>query len=163
MTTAFETTTFNVLIDTTTFAGSCFGATDDGSAVFFNARIVKTLGLEEGELVSAKCIPNYEDKRSDVPWRCVSASRIEEPVAEEPAKRSAAEVDQQVYGFMLSVEDYCLTNEVAEAVDVDTTTAGNSLNRLFHAERIVKAEVHSRPGLERSSFNLWALTTEGFK
>ena len=159
----FETTTFNVLIDTTTFAGSCFGANEDGSAVFFNARIVNTLGLQEGELVSAKCIPNYEDKRHDVPWRCVSASRIEEPRAEEPAKRTAAEVDQEVYAFMLTVGDYCLTNEVADGVGVDTTTAGNSLNRLFHAERIVKAEVHSRPGLERSSFNLWALTMEGFK
>lgn len=160
---AFETTTFNVLIDTTTFAGSCFGATEDGSAVFFNARIVNTLGLQEGELVSAKCIPNYEDKRYDVPWRCVSASRIEEPLAEEPAKRSASDVDQQVYEFMLGVDGYCLSNEAAEAVGVDTTTAGNSLNRLFHAERIVKAEVHSRPGLERSSFNLWALTVDGFK
>ena len=80
-----------------------------------------------------------------------------------PVKRSAVEVDQQVYGYMLSVADYCLTNEVAEAVDLDTTTAGNSLNRLFNAERVVKAEVYSRPNLERSSFNLWALTSEGFK
>jgi hypothetical protein len=163
MTTFFETTTFSVIIDTTTFSGSCFGATEDGSAVFFNARIVNALVLQEGELVVASCIPNYEDKRNDVPWRCVNASRAEESATRKPVKRSAVEVDQQVYGYMLSVADYCLTNEVAEAVDLDTTTAGNSLNRLFNAERVVKAEVYSRPNLERSSFNLWALTSEGFK
>ena len=78
MTTFFETTTFSVIIDTTTFSGSCFGAAEDGSAVFFNARIVHALGLQEGELVVASCIPNYEDKRNDVPWRCVNAQGARE-------------------------------------------------------------------------------------
>jgi hypothetical protein len=39
--------------------------------VFFNSRIVERMELEEGDEIVAHCIPNYVDKRDDIPWRCI--------------------------------------------------------------------------------------------
>ena len=75
MTQGFNTTAMPVFVDGITESNSAFGATDAGEAVFFNTRIVQRMNLEEGQMVYAHCIPNYEDKRDQIPWRCI---RVEE-------------------------------------------------------------------------------------
>lgn len=75
MTQGFNTTAMPVFVDGITESNSAFGATEAGEAVFFNTRIVQRMSLEEGQMVYAHCIPNYEDKRDQIPWRCI---RIEE-------------------------------------------------------------------------------------
>ena len=75
MTQGFNTTAMPVIVDGITNSNSAFGATEEGEAVFFNTRIVQRMNLEEGQMVYAHCIPNYEDKRDQIPWRCI---RIEE-------------------------------------------------------------------------------------
>ena len=75
MTQGFNTTAMPVIVDGITNSNSAFGATEAGEAVFFNTRIVQRMNLEEGQMVYAHCIPNYEDKRDQIPWRCI---RIEE-------------------------------------------------------------------------------------
>ena len=75
MTQGFNTTAMPVIVDGITNSNSAFGATEEGEAVFFNTRIVQRMNLEEGQMVYAHCIPNYEDKRDQIPWRCI---RVEE-------------------------------------------------------------------------------------
>ncbi len=60
-----------VIIEETTYADSAFGVTEEGDGVFFNSRIVDRMELEEGDEVVAHCIPNYADKRDEIPWRCI--------------------------------------------------------------------------------------------
>jgi hypothetical protein len=72
---SFNTTAMSVIIESRTYSDSAFGANDEGEAVFFNKRIVDRMDLQEGQMVFAHCIPNYEDKREHIPWRCI---RIEE-------------------------------------------------------------------------------------
>ena len=75
MTQGFNTIAMPVFVDGITESHSAFGANDAGEAVFFNTRSVQRMNLEEGQMVYAHCIPNYEDKRDQIPWRCI---RIEE-------------------------------------------------------------------------------------
>ena len=75
MTQGFNTTAMPVIVDGITNSNSAFGANEEGEAVFFNTRIVERMNLEEGQTVYAHCIPNYEDKRDQIPWRCI---RVEE-------------------------------------------------------------------------------------
>jgi len=71
---SFKSEEFNVLMEEWTFSGSMFGVNSDGDAVFFNARLVNKMDLEVGDEVVAHCIPNYADKRDEVPWRCIRVS-----------------------------------------------------------------------------------------
>ena len=85
----FNTESMYVMIENLTEARSAFGVTDEGEAVFFNSRLVKLLNFDQGDLVDARCVPNYADKRDHIPWRCVRATmpdRAEEskPVSVDP-------------------------------------------------------------------------------
>ena len=72
----FRTQKMQVLIETYTYAGSAFGVNELGDSVFFSERLTKAVGLDEGDVVSAHCIPNYSDKRDDVPWRCIKCQIV---------------------------------------------------------------------------------------
>lgn len=78
----FSTTGMSVIIEGATYSGSAFGANDKGEAVFFNSRIVERMELEEGQLVYAHCIPNYEDKRDQIPWRCIRVEDMDSEAVE---------------------------------------------------------------------------------
>lgn len=67
----FKTESMGVLVEGKTYSGSAFGVNDEGEAVFFNSRIVERMELEEGDEIVAHCIPNYVDKRDEIPWRCI--------------------------------------------------------------------------------------------
>jgi len=82
MKTTFETTTMNILIEDISYTNSAFGATEEGVKVFLNSRMVERLGLEIGSIMVAHCIPNYENKRDNIPWRCVRGEKIEENIHE---------------------------------------------------------------------------------
>jgi hypothetical protein len=70
----FKTEKMAVIIEGLTYSGSAFGVNDEGEAVFFNSRIVDKMSLGEGIQVEAHCIPNYPDKRDEVPWRCITCN-----------------------------------------------------------------------------------------
>ena len=67
----FKTEEMGVLVEGKTYSGSAFGVNDEGEAVFFNSRLVNKMELEEGDEIVAHCIPNYIDKRDEIPWRCI--------------------------------------------------------------------------------------------
>ena len=72
----FRTKPMKVLIETYTYSGSAFGVNEHGDLVFFSRRLVKAVSLDEGDVVSANCIPNYSDKRDCVPWRCIKCQIV---------------------------------------------------------------------------------------
>ena len=71
----FQSEQMEVLIEELTYSDSAFGSNEEGDGVFFNKRIVDSMDIEVGDEVTAHCIPNYSDKRDDIPWRCIRITR----------------------------------------------------------------------------------------
>ena len=67
----FSTEQMLVIIEDVSYTNSAFGVNECGDSVFFNSRLVKKMALDVGDEIVAQCIPNYEDKRAKVKWRCV--------------------------------------------------------------------------------------------
>ena len=76
--TKFNTEKMMVLIEDISFANSAFGVNERGDSVFFNSRIVTKMDLAIGDEISAQCLPNYEDKRAQVKWRCVRTQLLDD-------------------------------------------------------------------------------------
>jgi hypothetical protein len=70
----FDTEEMQVLVEELSHTGSAFGMNEEGDGVFFNARLVDRMDLETGDEVIAHCVPNYEDKVDEIPWRCIRVS-----------------------------------------------------------------------------------------
>ena len=67
----FITENMSVFIEDVSDANSAFGVNELGEVVFFNSRIVSKMNIDIGHVVNADCVPNYEDKRDKVQWRCI--------------------------------------------------------------------------------------------
>ena len=67
----FQSEQMEVLVEELTYSDSAFGSNEEGDGVFFNQRIVQAMDIEVGDEVTAHCIPNYPDKRDEIPWRCI--------------------------------------------------------------------------------------------
>ena len=164
--TAFETNKMQVMIEGMTYTGSAFGSNEAGDTVFFNQRLVERVSLEVGDIVEAHAIANYEDKRAETPWRAIRVSAEKKPVeeVEQPKVRSAAELDQEIMHLLRDEEvSYWTSSDLADAVDAETKTVGNSCLRLFNKSLIAKADVHGGPDQERASFCLWARNADQFR
>ena len=169
--TTFETNKMRVMIEGLTYTGSAFGSNEAGDTVFFNQRLVERVSLEVGDIVEAHAIANYEDKRSDTPWRAIRVSENKHsnidaviPEVEQTKVRSAAELDQEIMHLLRDDEvSYWTSSDLADAVDADTKTVGNSCLRLFNKSLIAKADVHGGPDQERATFCLWARNVEQFR
>tara|TARA_R110001599_G_scaffold220714_1_gene419168 strand:+ start:1019 stop:1447 length:429 start_codon:yes stop_codon:yes gene_type:complete len=118
----FETTSMKILIEEVSYTNSAFAINEDGEGVFLNGRMVDRLSLEGGEVLMAKCIPNYEDKRDSIPWRCVRANKfieeensddltakIKKLLNEEGGPLPALEIAQEL-GLSLETVDLCLAD-----------------------------------------------------
>ena len=167
MNTTFDTTKMRVMVETISAMGSGFGMNEEGETVFLNGRLVEKVGLDMGDVIEAHVIPNFEDKRQSIPWRAVQVFKLKD---EEPAvldvveSRTSSELDLEILGILSEADDeYWTTVDLANAVDTDTVSVGNSCNRLFNKGLIAKAEVHARPGQKRASLCLWAKDIEGFR
>tara|TARA_R110000823_G_scaffold187374_1_gene319636 strand:- start:1194 stop:1727 length:534 start_codon:yes stop_codon:yes gene_type:complete len=171
----FETQMMNVMIESVSYTGSAFGSNEQGATVFFNQRLVDKVSIDIGDIVEAYVIPNYEDKRDETPWRAIRASVVSSEVLNtlvasasdpvpEPVGRTPSQIEQEVLNF-LGDEDvlYWTSSDLADAVDIDTKTIGNSCLRLFNKGLIAKADVHGRPNQERATFCLWARNAERFR
>jgi inorganic pyrophosphatase/exopolyphosphatase len=152
-------------IDKLAYSGSAFGVNDKGEAVFINGRIVEKMDIQEGDTVVAHCIPNYPDKADQIPWRCIRVD-VQDTITPdpEPKERTADEIDRAILEIIDHHHDcFLTTSEVAEDAKVSTTTAGNSLNRLFKKGLIAKADVYATAGQDRASWSIWAYSTDLFR
>ena len=69
-----ETRRQQVIVEYLTPTGSGFAVTPKGDQVFLNARLVTTMNVQPGDIFNAFLLPNYPDKREQIPWR---AMRVE--------------------------------------------------------------------------------------
>ena len=120
----FNTESMYVMIENLTESRSAFGVTDEGEAVFFNARIAKLLNFDQGDLVDASCVPNYADKRDHIPWRCVRATMVEQADTFKPHS-----VDPKVGDFaviratMVESSEWWTADELAEHLEDEKISA----------------------------------------
>lgn len=163
----FETIQKPVHIDMLTYAGSAFGSTIDGEQVFINGRIVETMGLDEGMVVMGHLLPNYPDKRANIPWRAmrVSIPKNQEPTVEEP--EPVVEPEKTPGDLILEVlsevpHSMYTTTELTEELGIDTKTANNWCMSLHNRGLIARADVHAGPNQKRASFVLWAKNSKVF-
>lgn len=141
-------------------SGTAFGVrTDTGEQVFIPANVSQSVDLAVGDMDTAMLITNtlHPDK---TPWFALRIDRAATTAAIIPAAPTKT-LDEKVREFVYASQ-YVTTAEVAEAMGVETATAGNSLARLFRDGCVAKADVFARPDQERASFCMWAQSTGSF-
>jgi len=130
---------------------------DTGEQVFVPSAVAHAAQLQVGDIVRATVVPNthYPEK---TPWFAIRVER-DAPV---PALIAQDSLDQRIVEYLDVQPAYATTSEVAEEFNVDTTIAGNALNRVFRRGQAVRADVYSKPDQQRASFCLWAANTSRF-
>ena len=157
----------NIIVDQLTTVGSAFGATEEGEAVFINARVVSAVKIKHGDILEAHILPNYEDKRDHVPWRVMRATvrgSIFEDIDDEE------ETPEPVIHYkphehikeLLEEHGPMRTATMARIMDMDAGVVGALCNGLFASGDIAKADVFSSPDQSRASHRVWAIHTRDF-
>ena len=150
--------------------GFAFALNEAGEQIFIPPYAIDGTELQRGKRYQAVLIENHkEHQRERTPWMAVSVlGNTPAPAAEpEPVKgpfettMTTDELDEAVYDLIC---EYAIvtSGELAEHLDVTTTTAGNSATRLFNAGKISKADVYAKVGQSRPSFVLWASKASDF-
>lgn len=157
--------TINIAISYVHEKGYGFGVVPNtGEQCFIPPHVLDGAGVGRGDIVSAHVVTNpNEDQRQNTRW-CALNLVCEKPVAQEEPTRervAASELDADVLAEVRT-SAYLSTSEIAWALAIDTTAAHNSAARLFAANKIVKAEVYSKPDQSRASFVLWATVVSDF-
>ena len=163
----FETVQKPVHIDMLTYAGSAFGSTVNGEQVFINARIVEAMGLDEGMVVMGFLLPNYPDKRENIPWRAMrvkvsNGQEEDEEVIEQDPEPEQTPGDRIMAVIKQTPDGYFTTVDLTEELGLDTKTVNNWCMSLHNRGLIARADVHAAPNQKRASFVLWALNPKSF-
>jgi len=138
---------------------SGFGArTDTGEQVFIPASVTKASGAAEGDILTAKIIPNTHPNNMATPWVAVHVSRQEQSIN---AGTESVSVDKLVLKSVCAL-GYGTTAEISHHAGSDTTATGNALSRLFKDGTIAKALVYARDGQDRASLCMWGKDTMSF-
>ena len=122
--TAFETHPMRIMVEDISVAGSAFASNEEGDTVFLNKRIVDRLALEGGEILMAQCIPNYEDKRDAIPWRCIRAAALDVvPSPSTPLAKPKPTIGERIKDYMSNLDteydEFMSAGEVADALSID--------------------------------------------
>ena len=179
-----DTEEVDVFVDQVTTVGSAFGATSDGEAVFIHARIVDYLALRHGDKLRAYVLPNYPDKRHNVPWRVLRATvqgSIFEDISTEvrdahdedlePLEMPAdLEPDLEIEELsnadrlvaLLEESGPMRTSYIARALDISVTDAVTFCYGLQQDGTLVRADVYSHPSNKRASLRVWALSINDY-
>jgi hypothetical protein len=181
-------TCIDVFVDQITTAGSAFGSTyDSGEAVFIHARIVDNLWLRHGDKLRAWVIPNYPDKRHNVPLRVLRAevqgsifedisTEVRDAKDEDLEPLEVLEVPTELEPDMeledLSNVDKLIellkefgplrTSYIAKELGVSMTDAAAFCYGLQREGKLVRADVYSHPSNKRASLRVWALGINDF-
>jgi hypothetical protein len=154
--------------------GFCFAITDEGEQVFVPPHVADNHNVSTGDRLPAQLVVNpSEAQRTNTRWVAVRLRPEDKPAEVKVEAEAEAEVlvkDAPVGTAALDAtthdliceNSYITTAELAEYLDVDTKTAGNSAYRLFNSGKIAKADVYARVGLSRPSFIMWAKNAADF-
>lgn len=163
-----ETQTKDVFIDDLTIAGSAFGSTADGEAVFVNSRIVEAVKIKGGDYVRVMVLPNYADKRDRVQWRAVRAEVIGsafEDISKEPATETPLvpeKTKDQLIVELLEEHGPLRTATLARLLGTNSGEAGTLCHGLYAQGKIALADVYSDPANKRASHRVWAVDINEF-
>ena len=123
--TAFETHPMRIMVEDISAAGSAFASNEEGDTVFLNKRMVDRLKLEGAEILMAHCIPNYEDKRDAIPWRCIRAAALDVlPSPSIPLAKPKPTIGERIKDYMSNLDteydEFMSAGEVADALMMPT-------------------------------------------
>lgn len=107
-----------ILVEYLTASGSAFAVTPDGQQVFLNKRLVETMGVDAGDIYNAFLLPNYPDKRDQIPWR---AMRVEPADVKLDLAHVSMDSDlQSIIEFMKTFEQGSMftPEEIAEELKI---------------------------------------------
>ena len=146
----------NVLSTNTAFAIRA----DNGEQVFIPSAVAHAARLKPTEEAIAHIVPNTHHPEK-TPWFAIHIVR-DDAVKPEPNLTPEKSLDDRIADYIEGQTLYATTSEVADEFSVDTTIAGNALNRLFRQGRVARADVFSKPDQQRASFCLWAKDVNSF-
>ncbi len=157
-----------VFIETITRYNSAFGTTSAGDRVFLGARIIETVGLQEGDVTQCHVLPNYEDKREEIPYRAIRAGGpinqpevIQAPELETPA----SSVQASILNHLTDVGPSS-TSSLAAAVNglrAGTNETHQACLTLHSQGKICRALAYRTADQGRASMTLWAMSVEEFE
>lgn len=178
---ARETTAY---IDTVSFSGSGFGITPEGERIFFNARLVETVGVSPGDVVTCLILPNYPDKQDKVPWRGIRATRVstvvveddpdfvedaegdeddvieDDPDTEEDDDPASMTIGEKILRHLQDVGPTS-TRTLARAIGDDSgksTKTSNTCRSLHLAGVICRADVYRKATQKKATVTVWAMS-----
>lgn len=133
-----------VLVEYLTDSGSGFAVTPEGDQVFLNQRLVQKMDVQEGDVYEAFLVPNYPDKRDQIPWRSIRVEPIElEPEQEEEEENSPSELDvnkNMILGYMSEYDGAWTKQQLVEALDLPSASVTEAIKDCID-ERKIKATV----------------------
>ncbi len=95
-----ETRRQQVIVEYLTPTGSGFAVTPKGDQVFLNARLVTTMNVQPGDIFNAFLLPNYPDKREQIPWRAMRVEPVH--VDLDPAHVTNIDIEDEVAMYIKS-------------------------------------------------------------
>ena len=149
----------NVMVETISYAGSGFAITKEGDQVFINKRIVELMGLDEGMVVEAMVIPNYEDKRDKIQWRAI---RIVPKGDSDPVPEQAPVDKAKLIQTLIDEEGPLRTATIAKHLSMSVDEVTTICLGLFAEKRLAMAEVYGEPGQKRASIRVWGVDINDF-
>ena len=66
-----------IMVEYITETGSGFAVNPEGEQVFMNKRLVDAVDVQPGDTYEAFLLPNYPDKRDQIPWRAMRVEPIQ--------------------------------------------------------------------------------------
>ena len=164
-----ETTKMQAIVETNTFSGSAFAVNSQGEQIFINRRIMERMNLEEGVLVTAHVLPNYEDKLQSIPWR---AMRVDVPrhIPDSNVVKELDQLDNLIKRILWEDTARLWTDkEIAETFNahammdsVTETECHQACVRLHERSLICKVDFSSDPDKTKSVV-MWASGIEDFE
>ncbi len=66
-----------IMVEYITETGSGFAVNPEGEQVFMNKRLIDAVDVQPGDTYEAFLLPNYPDKRDQIPWRAMRVEPVE--------------------------------------------------------------------------------------
>jgi hypothetical protein len=107
-----------IIVEYLTPTGSGFAVTPQGEQVFLNARLVSTMNVQPGDIYNAFLLPNYPDKREQIPWRAmrVEPAEVDLDLAHVKDDANLKKIINYLQGFDESA--HFTAAELADALDM---------------------------------------------
>jgi hypothetical protein len=177
----------DVLIYSVSYVGNGYGRDATGQnpgAIFFHQSLTERFDMKPGDTFRVRYVPNYPDRRQDVPWRAIYVFSVQDAMPEAPRPEVQVKPSIGTVELKARIEELVLggqvwtMREVFYSIfkrDVDykdgadklaSATIGNHLRALCKAEKLHRIELY-RHGVEVAhavyfSADLEALKPEGY-